>query len=374
MLSVPFSFVIPIYIQNTLDTFNTIVYNTPPLFNYLILKLIELYLTNMILTTHRNPTPINSYQPAQPTPHILFGQINPNAKLGIFTTHHQGKHAPWVETLIDEAKHRNLNVTVFHPDDVTLEINGTQNAFWLNNHQHTSSPFDVVLPLLPARWIKPDDLTILRHLELMGSKVVNPPSALEVAENKVRTHQELAAQNLQQPETVFALSEKLPKQLVNQLTNWKTAFVKKITQASGAQEVQKVDTPTASQILKTASSGTNLIQHGVLDKNSTDYCYFVVDGKVVLAVKRFRAFLQRPEAERENFRVEPDNKFSQLALQAMKSLNLKIGSVDIVDSPKGPLVIEVNPASSYPKEYSDARKAVMDYTESLLPQKLSLQA
>ena len=87
------------------------------------------------------------------------------------------------------------------------------------------------------------------------------------------------------------------------------------------------------------------MQEFIKEANGADIRAFVVDGKVVGAMKRqgkegeFRSNLHRG-GHAEIIKLSPEEE--ETAIKSAKALNLGIAGVDMLQSARGPLVLEVN--------------------------------
>lgn len=93
-----------------------------------------------------------------------------------------------------------------------------------------------------------------------------------------------------------------------------------------------------------------LAQEFIAEAHSSDKRLFVVGGKVVAAMQRtsttsdFRANLHLG-AEGSSYTPTPEE--AEMALNAIAAFGLSYGGVDIIDSSRGPLVLEVNPSPGF---------------------------
>ncbi len=73
----------------------------------------------------------------------------------------------------------------------------------------TSYP-QVVVVRVPTPWVQSDsDITVLRHLEKMGCRLINRPQAILNCVNKFWTFQELAGHGVPLPDT-FSYGKAIP--------------------------------------------------------------------------------------------------------------------------------------------------------------------
>jgi ribosomal protein S6--L-glutamate ligase len=93
-----------------------------------------------------------------------------------------------------------------------------------------------------------------------------------------------------------------------------------------------------------------LAQEFISEARAKDKRLFVVGNRVIAAMQRtstsddFRANLHLGG---EGQAYTPTNEEQTMALQSIKAFGLKYGGVDIIDSNRGPLVLEVNPSPGF---------------------------
>jgi RimK family alpha-L-glutamate ligase len=93
-----------------------------------------------------------------------------------------------------------------------------------------------------------------------------------------------------------------------------------------------------------------LLQEYIESAVAEDKRIFVVGDTVVAAMKRTSAgddFRTNLHAGGSAVSYVPTSEEVRLAVKAAKAFNLQYGGVDIIDSPNGPLVLEVNPSPGF---------------------------
>lgn len=189
---------------------------------------------------------------------------------------------------------------------------------------------------------------VVRQFEMMKIFTAVESQALVRSRDKLRTLQILARAGLGIPKTAFAASPK-DKDIDSLIDNIGGApcVVKLLegTQGIGVilAENQKAAKSVIEAFLKLEAH--MLVQEFIAEANGADLRVFVVDGQVVGAMKR-----QAKEGEfRSNLHRGGTSKVAQLsveeraaAVKAAKKLGLGIAGVDLLQSSRGPLVMEVN--------------------------------
>jgi len=169
-------------------------------------------------------------------------------------------------------------------------------------------------------------------------------SAFTVGHDKLLTHLKLQSAKVPMPKTYLTATAEAAKAL---LQNMNYPIVMKFPQGTHGKGVMFADSyPSATSLLDalTALKQPFIIQEYV-ETGGEDIRAIVVGDKVVAAMRRKSVTGEKRaniHAGGKGEACELDQHTKKLAIEAAKAVGLGIGAVDIVDSPKGPLVIEVN--------------------------------
>lgn len=189
---------------------------------------------------------------------------------------------------------------------------------------------------------------VVRHFENMKIFSSLNPVALIRSRDKLRSLQMLSKIGLGIPKSVFA---KFPKDKdVDNLIDLVggAPLVIKVLEGTQGLGVVLADTRQSAKSMIEAFSGLKeniLIQEFIKEAGGADIRAFVVDGKVVAAMKRqgtsgdFRSNLHRG-GHAQN--IELSKKEYSAAIEAAKCLGLSIAGVDMMQGKNGPLILEVN--------------------------------
>lgn len=177
-----------------------------------------------------------------------------------------------------------------------------------------------------------------------GTFVPIKPSAFTTGHDKILTHVKLQEAGVPMPTTYLAATTTAAKEL---LKNVNYPIVMKFPQGTHGKGVMFADSyPSASSVLDALDALKQpVIIQEFIDTAGEDIRAIVVGDKVVAAMKRKavkgdkRANIHAGGSA-ESCSLDPHTR--RIAIEAAKAVGLGIGAVDIVDSPKGPLVIEVN--------------------------------
>ena len=187
---------------------------------------------------------------------------------------------------------------------------------------------------------------VVRQFEMMKIFTAVESQALVRSRDKLRSLQILARAGLGMPKTAFCNQ---PKDIdtVIQTIGGAPCVVKLLegTQGIGVilAENQKAATSVIEAFLKLNAS--LLVQEFVKEAKGADLRVFIVDGQVIGAMKRqakegeFRSNLHRGGTATV---INLSNEERATAIKAAKKLGLGIAGVDLLQSDRGPLVMEVN--------------------------------
>lgn len=187
---------------------------------------------------------------------------------------------------------------------------------------------------------------IVRQFEVMGVISANPSQAITRSRDKLRCMQILSGAGLGMPITGFARRTHDVDDLIK-MVGGPPLVIKLLEGTQGIGVVLAETKKAASSVIEAFYGlGNNiLIQEYIKESRGTDIRAFVVDGKVVGAMRRtakegeFRSNLHRGGTA-EVIRLNRTER--ETAIRAAKELGLTVCGVDMLPSDRGPLVLEVN--------------------------------
>lgn len=186
---------------------------------------------------------------------------------------------------------------------------------------------------------------IVRHFEMMGVFTVSGSLAITRSRDKLRSLQILSKHEVDMPKTVFASRGNISD--IQKLLG-KTPWVLKIIEGTQGVGVVLVETTKAAKSVLDAFYGMEvnlLVQEYIEEAGGADIRVFIVNGKVVGAMKRqgaegdFRSNLHQGGSA---IPYKLNRKEKSTALAAAKAMGLSVCGVDMIPSQRGPLVMEVN--------------------------------
>ena len=164
--------------------------------------------------------------------------------------------------------------------------------------------------------------------------------------DKLRSLQLLAKAGIGMPKTAFA---SIPKNIENVLEQVGGApvVIKLLEGTQGIGVILAETHKSAKSVIESflALKANILVQEFIKEAGGADIRAFIVDGKIVGAMKRqglpgeFRSNLHRGGIANV---IELTKEERETAIKAAKKLGLAIAGVDMLQSSRGPLVMEVN--------------------------------
>lgn len=187
---------------------------------------------------------------------------------------------------------------------------------------------------------------VVRQFEMVDVYTANDSQAISQARDKLRCLQLLARAGVGLPVTGFAHSTKDIDGLIEIVGG--PPLIIKLLEGTQGIGVVKAETDAAAQSVIAAFRQLDahmLVQEFLKEAGGSDLRAFVVDGKVIAAMKRqgppgeFRSNLHRG-GYATKIKLTPEER--AIAVRATKILGLNVAGVDLIRSNHGPVVIEVN--------------------------------
>ena len=187
---------------------------------------------------------------------------------------------------------------------------------------------------------------VVRQFEMMKIFTATESQALVRSRDKLRSLQILARAGLDLPKTVFSNYSKDVGNIVDK-AGGAPLVIKILEGTQGLGVVLAPDKNSAESILE-AFNGLQarvIVQEFIKEAKGADLRVFIVDGVVVGAMKRqgkegeFRSNLHRGGSANI---VELTDEEENAALKAAKVMGLGVAGVDMLQSARGPLILEVN--------------------------------
>ncbi|GAB3651887.1 30S ribosomal protein S6--L-glutamate ligase [Echinicola sediminis] len=188
---------------------------------------------------------------------------------------------------------------------------------------------------------------VVRQFELMGAFSAVESQAIVRSRDKLRSLQILSRAGLGMPKTAFTnFSKGGEKQLIDKVGG--APLIIKLLEGTQGLGVVLAETRKAGQSVIEAFHGLKariIVQEFIKEAKGADIRAFVVNGRVVGAMKRqgeegeFRSNLHRGGKATV---IKLSTAERKAALSAAKALGLAVAGVDMLQSARGPLILEVN--------------------------------
>jgi ribosomal protein S6--L-glutamate ligase len=204
---------------------------------------------------------------------------------------------------------------------------------------------DAVIPRI-GNSVTTYGVAIVRQFEMMKVFSTAKSQAIARSRNKLRSLQVLSGAGVDLPKTAFANHPRDIEDLIQQVGG--TPVIIKLLEGTQGIGVMLAETPKAAKSVIEAFYGMKaniLIQEFISESKGADIRALVVGGKVVGAMKRqgkegeFRSNLHRGG---NGVAIRLSKREKETALAAAKALGLDVAGVDMLQSKRGPLIMEVN--------------------------------
>ncbi len=246
------------------------------------------------------------------------------------------------QSILKAGTARNHVMEVIDPSQCTLSIENEKTV--VRFHDDVVDDLDAIIPRIGASNTY-YGTSLVRHFNAKGVFTVVSADAILQSRDKWTCSQLLAKANVPIPKTILGMNSNI-ESLLNNFKN--QPVIIKILEGTHGNGVILAETYlnalSTIETLKTAGIKF-LLQEYISESKGTDLRVIVVDGVVVTAMKRqskegdFRSNLHRGgSSEKISLTPEEEN----VALRAAKAMRLGVCGVDILQSNRGPLVLEIN--------------------------------
>ncbi|WP_438425988.1 30S ribosomal protein S6--L-glutamate ligase [Aquimarina macrocephali] len=247
------------------------------------------------------------------------------------------------DVLVQAAVKRKHNVQVIDPlnCDIIIEKQKPEIYYRGKKLDHV----DAVIPRIGAS-ITFYGTAVVRQFELMNVFTTLKSQALLQSRDKLRSLQILSKAGLGLPKTVFTNYSKDVSEVISHVGG--APLIIKLLEGTQGLGVVLAETKTAAESVLEAFNGLQarvIVQEFIKEARGADIRVLVVDEKVVGAMKRqgkegeFRSNLHRGGSASVITLSEEEE---QAAIKAVKALKMGVAGVDMLQSDRGPLILEVN--------------------------------
>jgi ribosomal protein S6--L-glutamate ligase len=233
------------------------------------------------------------------------------------------------------------------------------------------SHYDAVLPRIGAS-ITFFGLAVVRQFEQMDVYTPNTANGIANSRDKLRAIQILSRHDIRIPETTFVRdrNDVLP---AIERAGGAPVVIKLLEGTQGIGVILAPDTKVAEAVIETLQSTKQnvLIQRFVAESKGRDIRALVVGDRVVAAMRRraqpgeFRSNVHRGGTTES---VELDPEYARVAVRSAQIMGLRVAGVDMLESDRGPAVLEVNSSPGLEgietATQLDVAGAIIDYMAS----------
>ncbi len=230
-------------------------------------------------------------------------------------------------------------------DHTKCDILIQQNDLEIYYEGESLKGLDAVIPRIGAS-VTFYGSAVVRQFEMMDVFSVNRSISIVRSRDKLRSMQMLAAAGLALPRTAFTNFSREEKNIIQQLGG--APLIIKLLEGTQGLGVVLAETEKAAKSVVETFHGLKariIVQEYIKEAKASDIRAFVVDGEIVGAMKRqavegeFRSNLHRGGSA-SLIRLKRSEKTA--AIKAAKAMGLSMAGVDMLQSDRGPLILEVN--------------------------------
>jgi len=185
-------------------------------------------------------------------------------------------------------------------------------------------------------------MDLLHRLERLGMLIINPPLSIERSVDKYHTLALLEEHGLPVPRTAVTESYEEALKCFHELGE--DVVMKPLFGSRGIGSTRISDSDIAARVFRTIS-----FHHGVLylqefiPHGVSDIRAFVVGDRVIASMHRIaETWKTNVSLGAKPVSINLDDELKNLAVKAAKVIGCKVTGVDILEGPKGPVVVELN--------------------------------
>jgi ribosomal protein S6--L-glutamate ligase len=245
--------------------------------------------------------------------------------------------------LVEAAKQRNHNVEVIDHAKCDIVIEKKNPCIYYRGHLIKDT--DAVIPRIGAS-VTFYGTAVVRQFEMMRVFTTTESQALVRSRDKLRSLQVLSRAGLGLPKTVFTNYSRNTEDVIKHVGG--APLIIKLLEGTQGLGVVLAETNNAAESVLEAFNGLQarvIVQEFIKEAGGADIRAFIVDGQVVGAMKRqgkegeFRSNLHRGGSATV---IELTDEEENAAIKAARVMGLAVAGVDMLQSARGPLILEVN--------------------------------
>jgi ribosomal protein S6--L-glutamate ligase len=252
-------------------------------------------------------------------------------------------HLYSTDRLVEEGEKRGHNMEVIDPLKCDIIIEKEKPTIYYKDRYLNN--IDAIIPRIGAS-VTFYGCALVRQFEMMNVFTTVTSDAIIRSRDKLRSFQRLSKAGVGMPKTVFTNYSRDVEEVIERVGG--TPVIIKLLEGTQGIGVVLAETKNAAESVLEAFNGLQaraLVQEYISEAKGSDLRAFIVDGHVIGAMKRqgkegeFRSNLHRGGSADLIRLSEPELK---LAIKAARALKLPVCGVDMLQSSRGPLLMEVN--------------------------------
>lgn len=252
-------------------------------------------------------------------------------------------HVYSTQRLVAAAQDRGHEVRVLNTLRFAIDLAGDEPDI-----QYRGRPLaelDAILPRIGAS-ITFFGLAVVRQFEQMDVYTPNTSHGIANSRDKLRSIQILSRHDVGIPATTF-VRDRADVLAAIERVGGAPVVIKLLEGTQGIGVILAPDTKVAEAVIETLQSAKQnvLIQRFIAESRGRDIRAFVIGDRVVGAMRRvaqgdeFRSNVHRGGSAQA---IDITPEFERVAVQAAQIMGLRVAGVDMLESDRGPLVMEVN--------------------------------
>lgn len=247
------------------------------------------------------------------------------------------------QRLVDEAEKRNHVIEVIDPLKCDIIIEREKPTIYYQDRY--LDYVDAIIPRIGAS-VTFFGCAVVRQFEMMNVFTTVTSDAILRSRDKLRSFQRLSKEGIGMPKTVFTNYSRDVVEVLEHVGG--PPVVIKLLEGTQGLGVVLAESKNAAESVLEAFNGLQaraLVQEYISEAKGSDLRALIVDGQVVGAMKRqgkegeFRSNLHRGGSSEY---IKLNEAELKLAIKAARALKLPVCGVDMLQSSRGPLLMEVN--------------------------------
>ncbi|GAA4889946.1 30S ribosomal protein S6--L-glutamate ligase [Flaviramulus aquimarinus] len=247
------------------------------------------------------------------------------------------------ERLVEEGEKRGHRIEVIDPLKCDIIIEKQKPTIYYNDRY--LDYVDAIIPRIGAS-VTFFGCAVVRQFEMMNVFTTVTSDAIIRSRDKLRSFQRLSKVGIGMPKTVFTNYSRDVEKVISHVGG--TPVIIKLLEGTQGLGVVLAETKNAAESVLEAFNGLQaraLVQEYIAEAKGADLRALVVNGQVVGAMKRqgkegeFRSNLHRGGSANI---VKLNHDELKVAMNAARALKLPVCGVDMLQSSRGPLLLEVN--------------------------------